>query len=172
MPKEKKEDLKSLGKGEHGEIWAKWSFPEIPQYERKTGWWIFAGLIGLGLIIWAFKEENLLFVILLIIVGIIIIFNTKRKAIEVECQITQDGLLIGSSFYEWSKIKSFWIVYKPPEVERLYFSLKKTFPFQISIPLMDQNPIKIRKILLKYTLEDLSKEDENFFDFLSRTFKI
>ncbi|MCX7779158.1 MAG: hypothetical protein N2259_02880 [Patescibacteria group bacterium] len=169
MPK--KETLKSLGKGEYGEIWAQWSFPEKPQYQRKTGWWIFMVLLSLGLIIWAFKEHNFLFIMLVVIVALIVIFETKRSSLQVECQITQDGLKLGSSFYEWSKIKKFWLIFKPPEVKRLYFQLK-TFPFQLSLPLEKQNPIKIRKILLKYVLEDLSKEDESLADFLSRSLKI
>ncbi len=170
MPK--KEELKPLGRGEYGEIWASWSFPEVKKYERSSSWWIMMGLIGLALIIWCIKTANFLFAMIIIIVAFIIIFQAKKQPLEVETQITSTGLKVGSSFYEWSKIEKFWIIYKPPEVKRLYFKLKGVFPPFLSLPLEKQNPVKIRKILLNYALEDLSKEEESFSDFLERSLKI
>ena len=42
----------------------------------------------------------------------------------------------------------------------------------LSIPLEKQNPIKIRKILLKYIDEDLDKDEESFSEILGRRLKI
>lgn len=166
------EELKSLGKGEYGNIWASWSFPEVEKYKRGFGWWILMVLVGLGLIIWALFRDNFLFVVIIILTVLIITLHAKRRALEVNFQITEDGIKVGSSFYEWSRIKNFWIIYKPPEVKKLYFRLKGTLPPFLSIPLKKQNPVEIRRILLKYALEDLSKEEETFSDFLSRSLKI
>ena len=130
------------------------------------------GLIGLGLIIWSLSQGNFLFAMIVIITVLIIILRAKREIPKVDFKITQDGIELGSSFYEWSRIKNFWIIYKPPEVKKLYFRLKATFPFSLSIPLEKQNPVKVRRILLKYALEDLSKEEESFADFLGRSLKI
>lgn len=173
MPEEKNEKLKSLGRGEHGQIWAQWSFPEFPKYQRSFGWYFFMGLIGLLLIIWALKTRNFLFAIIIIIFAVITILSARRESLEVNFKITEQGIEVGSSFYEWSRVENFWLIYKPPEVKRLYFKLKRTFsPIALSIPLERENPVKIRKILLKYALEDLSKEDESLTDFLSRSLKI
>ena len=168
----KKEELKPIGRGEHGNIWASWSFPEVQKYKRGVGWWIFMSLVALGLIIWSFKTGNFLFAVIIIIVAVTIILWAKRETLEVEMKITERGIELGSSFYEWSRIENFWIVYKPPEVKRLYFKLKRILPPFLSIPLEKQNPVQIRRILMKYALEDLSKEEESFSDFLSRSLKI
>ena len=171
MPK-KKEELKPIGEGEHGKVWASWSFYEIPKYERSKGWWIFMSLVALGLLIWAFKTRNFLFAFIIIIVAFIIIRWSKEEPLTVEFKITDLGLEVGSSFYEWSKVENFWIIYKPKETKRVYFKLKGILPPYLSIPLENQNPVLIRRILLKFALEDLSKEEESFLDFLSRTLKI
>jgi hypothetical protein len=168
----KKEEIKPIGKGEHGNIWASWSFLEVPKYERSKSWWIFMSLLALILLIWAFKTRNFLFAFIIFLVAFIVIRWSKEEPLTVEFKITDLGLEVGSSFYEWSKIENFWIVYKPNETKRVYFKLKGILPPYLSIPLENQNPVLIRRILLKFALEDLSKEDETFSDFLSRTLKI
>ena len=172
MPKEKKEELKPIGKGEHGNIWVSWKFSEIPKYERTTFWWIFMSLVGLFLIFWGFKTRNFLFVFIIILVALIIVLWSKGEPLEIEFKITDLGIEVGSSFYEWSKIENFWIIYKPKEVKKLYFKLKGILPPSLSIPLEKENPVLVRRILLKFALEDLTKEEESFSDFISRTFKI
>lgn len=169
---EQQNELKSLGKNEHGNIWAQWTFPEFTKYQRSTGWWIFSGLLALGLIIWSLRSGNFLFAMIIIVVALIVAFTSKREAPVVEFQITEDGLKVGSNFYEWKKIKKFWIIYKPPEVKRLYFQLTSVLPPSLSIPLEKQDPVKIRDILLRYCLEDLEKDEESFSDFLGRKLKI
>lgn len=164
--------LKSLGKNEYGNIWAEWDFPEFVKHKRGAIWWILGAILGLGLIVWAMIGGNFLFAMMIIIFAFIVIFTNKRESLIVRFQITEDGLRVGSSFYEWKKVKSFWIVYKPPEIKQLYFQLSGIFPPGLSIPLEKQNPIKIREILLKYCFEDLEKEEESFSDFLERSLKI
>ncbi len=169
---EKQTELKSLGKGEKGNIWAQWSFPEFVKHQRSIGWWIFSGFLALGLMVWSFISGNFLFAIMIIIVAFIVVFTSKRKSLIVDFQITEDGLKVGSSFYEWKRIKKFWIIYKPPSVKQLYFQLSSILPPSLSIPLEKQNPVKIRQILLNYLEEDLEKDEESFSDFLGRGLKI
>jgi len=166
------EDLKSLGKNEHGNIWAHWNFPEFIKHQRGLGWIILMAILSLGLIIWAFWTANILFAFIIIIIAIIVILQAKREPLEVKFQITEDGLGVGSKFYEWKRIENFWVIYKPPEIKKLYFKLNGILPPSLSISLEKQNPIKIREILLRYCLEDLEKDDESFSDFLGRSLKI
>lgn len=166
------DQLKSLGKNEHGNIWAQWNFPEFVKHQRGLGWLIFMAILSLGLIVWSFWTANILFAFIIIIIAIIIILQTKREPLDLNFQITDDGLKVGSNFYEWKRIEKFWIIYKPPEVKKLYFKLNSILPPSLSIPLEKENPIQIREILLKYALEDLEKDEETFSDFLGRSLKI
>ncbi|KKU49315.1 MAG: hypothetical protein UX68_C0001G0063, partial [Parcubacteria group bacterium GW2011_GWA2_46_9] len=69
-------------------------------------------------------------------------------------------------------LKSFWIIYEPPEVKMLYFDFKNAWRPRLPIPLQDENPIEVRRLLLKYLEEDLSRESEPTSDALSRLLRL
>jgi len=161
-----------LDSSEHGNIWAQWEFSEFINWQRGIGWWIFMSILAIGLIVWSFWTANILFAFIIIIIAIMVILQTKREPLKIKLQITDDGLVVGSSFYEWKRMEKFWIIYKPPEIKRLYFKLNGILPPSLSISLEKENPIEIREILLKYVLEDLEKDEESFSDFLGRSLKI
>ena len=91
---------------------------------------------------------------------------------DVLCNIFEDGIAVGSQFYEWSDIKNFRIVYQPPEVKKLYIDLKNNLLQDFSIPLEDQSPLMVRDILKKYLKEDLTKTEETLTDRLNRWLRI
>lgn len=91
---------------------------------------------------------------------------------EVDLKIFEDGLMIGLNFYEWSEIKNFRLVYRPPEIKRIYFDLNNVLAPEISAPLEEQDPIEIRKILKNYLEEDLDRPEETLIDRLNRWLKI
>lgn len=158
-------------KNQYGKILASWVFPEHAEYQRGRAWYITMSLIFLALAIYALWTENYLFFFILILF-VLIFYITARNKKNITFQIAQAGILIGSRFYEYSSIRDFWIVYRPPDVKMLYFHLKKIFFQDISVPLLDQNPVEIRRLLLKYIDEDTEKEDMPFFDDLSRMLKL
>ncbi len=149
-----------------------WKFPEFIKPERTKTWYIIASLIGISLFLWAVFTFNYLFALIILIVGSIILFERKKEPQDLDFKITERGLEVGSKFYFYRDIKSFWIIYDPPEVKNLYFNFKSGLRFRITIPLLDQDPLKVRKILLKFLEEDLSKENEPFLEQLSRILKL
>lgn len=167
MPK-----TKESPKGKHGQIFASWSFPEFIQYKRGMGWYFVMTLVGLGLLIWAVLSGNFLFALIIILIAIIVVLHSRREPAKLLCQITEDGLEFSARFYEWKELKKFWIIYEPPEVKSLYLNFKGSLKPHLSIPLQDQDPVTIRKILLNYLEEDLSQEHESTSDQFSRWLKL
>ncbi len=156
---------------EHGKVLAEWKFPETIKYSRSRGWYIGAGICGVALLVYAVATKNFLFGLIIILFALTL-FITQRKPADVGFKITEDGILIGSRFYPYKEIKNFFIIYEPPEVKSLYFNFKNIFNPHLPIPLEKQDPVKVRKILLEYLPEDLTKEDEPFSDQISRMFKL
>jgi asparagine N-glycosylation enzyme membrane subunit Stt3 len=156
----------------HGKTLTSWHFPDFIPYKRSRNWYIVAGLIGLGLIIWAFVTINYLFAVIIIMFAVILFFQNRIRPKQILFEITEDGLTAGESFFEWNSIKNFWIVYHPPEVKKLFFDFKSTFRPALGIQLFDQNPLKIREILKKYIDEDIEREDEPTSDAINRLFKL
>lgn len=159
-----------IKKEEHGKILMSWEFSEYPKYERTLGWYIGATIIFFGLLLFAVFTANYLFALIILMVAIIIfIYNLKQPA-QINFVITEDGIKIGTKFYPWDDFKNFWIIYKPPEVKTLYFDFKGLRP-NLPIYLEDQNPVKVREILLQYLKEDLTREKEPAGDELARWLK-
>ncbi|MFA5051266.1 MAG: hypothetical protein WC499_04080 [Patescibacteria group bacterium] len=157
---------------DHGKNFLSWQFPEYTKYEREKSWYIIVGLISLGIIIYSIVTANILFVILLILFMTIITLHNRHEPMDVLCDIFEDGVAVGSQFYEWSDIKNFRIVYQPPDVKKLYIDLKNNLLQDFSIPLEDQSPLMVRDILKKYLKEDLTKTEETLTDRLNRWLKI
>ncbi len=157
----------------HGKILAEWEFDEFPKHKRTKLWYITACIIAGGLLLYAIISLNYLFAAIILIVAVIVVMQNRREPQRLNLQIHEDGLVIGTNtYYEWKTIKSFWIVYEPPEVKNLYFDFKAGLRPTISIPLEKQNPLNVRKILLNYLQESVDQENESFSDGLRRILKL
>jgi hypothetical protein len=149
-----------------------WTFPEYTQHQRKKGWYVWATLIFLALLAYAIFSANFLFGLILILVVIILFTYHHREPLEINFEISGDGILIGERQFDYKDFKKFWLVYEPPAIKNLY--LEQTSPFKpvIVIPLQNENPVKVRKFLKEVLTEDLEKESESTTEALGRIFKI
>lgn len=157
---------------DHGEVLMEWRFPEHEKKERGPLWYLIGITVLAVTVILCFISGNFLFAVFLILFALIIFLDIKRPTLDVDFKVYEEGLKLGSRFYEWSEINNFSVVYRPPEVKNLYLELDKKLSPEISISLEDQNPVKVREILNDYLEEDLERKDESFFDRISRWLKI
>jgi len=157
---------------DHGEILAQWDFPEYNQYKKTKAWYVVTGIIFALFLIYSVLTANFLFIIILILAAIIIFMHSRQSPAKIEFKIYEDGIGLGLKFYDWEEIKKFRIVFQPPEVKRLYFDLKRALTPDLSVPLLDQNPLEIRDVLKKYLDEDLNKTEETIIDRFSHWLKI
>jgi len=157
---------------DHGKVLMEWVFPEHEKKERGPLWYLIGITVLAVTVVISFVSGNFLFAVFLILFALIIFLDIKRPTLEVDFKICEEGIVLGSRFYEWSEINNFSLVYRPPEVKNLYLELDKKLSPEISISLEEQDPVKVREILNDYLEEDLERKDESFFDRLSRWLKI
>jgi len=155
----------------HGQKFFSWQFLEFENYERTVGWYVGAAVIVIGLLIFSVVTGNMLFALLIILAALTIVLFRRRNR-EISFAITEDGVEVDSQFYDYGRIKSFYIIYQPPTVKTLYFELKGTFSPRVPINLQTQNPLAIREVLLRYLTEDLDHEDEPTSDVFGRMLKL
>jgi len=158
-------------KEDHGQILMSWSFPEYAKYRRSVGWYVGMVIVVGSLLLYCVLTANFLFAVIVVMMLMVVVFHNLREPVRVDFYITEDGLKVGERFYAWSDIKNFWIIYQPPEVKTLYFDFKGLAP-NLPVDLQDQNPIKVREVLLRFLKEDLTRERELAGDELSRWLKI
>ncbi|MFA7662331.1 MAG: hypothetical protein WCX88_00235 [Patescibacteria group bacterium] len=158
---------------DYGKQLASWEFDEFQEHDRSLTWYIVIGVIFLGLLLYSVLSSNFLFALIIILGGATFIFGSfKKQARKIPFEIFQDGIVINHNFTSFDDLKSFWIVYNPPEVKTLYFEQSSILKGELNIPLEKQNPVRIREILLGYLKEDLEKDDESFVDLLRRRAKL
>ena len=150
-----------------------WTVPEYQKHEKTTTWYIIAGLIGVGLLLFALFTNNFLFALFVVIAGAIIVIIEGQEPQKITITLTEEGIIVGNKFYDYDEFENFAIVYKPQQgIKNLYFDFFSALKHRISIPLEDVNPVKVRDILSSYITEDPDKTDPPLSEQLSRLLKL
>ncbi|RJR30725.1 hypothetical protein C4569_04090 [Candidatus Parcubacteria bacterium] len=155
----------------HGKKLISWKFPELNQYEKNRGWYFTAFAVVIFFLIYSVFTKNILFPIVIIMI-ILVILMMQKESRMVEFSIFETGIVIGMQFFDFKDIEKFYIIYDPPEIKTLYFEFKSIFHPRIPIKLTDQNPVKVREILLNFLIEDTDKDNEPLSDQIARFFKL
>lgn len=164
---------KSSKKKEEKNINPAWEIDEFVKYHRSKRWYIIASIVALTLIIWAIIDKNYFFALIVILSSALIVFYDGETPKRIIVELKYNGVSMGNTFYEFESMSNFYIIYKPQEkVKKLFFEFRNPLKHRLSIPLEDQDPVKVRKFLLKYIEEDLDKENEPLSEGFSELFKI
>ncbi|MFH1522383.1 MAG: hypothetical protein ABIE43_01025 [Patescibacteria group bacterium] len=165
--------VKKQNATDYGDEIISWQVPEYEKHTRNKSWYIIAIIIALLLMLYSFFNTNFLFAVIIIITAIVIIMHDGQEPAMIKISLTDEGMIVGRKFYDYDDFKNFSIVYKPrQEVKNLYFEFKNSVKPRLSIPLDKQNPLIIRKNLLKYLSEDLDRTDQPLSEGLAKLFKL
>ena len=124
------------------------------------------------IILYSIFTANFLFAVIIVLIALIIFAQSHLSPIPIDFEISEDGLKLGDGFYPWREIKDFTILYQPPDVMKIYIDFKSNWRPHLSVPLDNQDPVKVRKILVKYLPENLERQAEPFSDQFSRLLKM
>jgi len=155
-----------------GDVIHEWVVREYDRHDRGQLWYIGMTLAGMALVIYAVVTGNFLFALIIILAAIILFLQHHQEAQEVLFQITETGIVVGTKFYEYSELDSFYIIFNPPDVKTLFIETKSAVRPLVRIPLMDNNPLEIRNLMQEFLPEDLEKEEEPLSDTFARKWKI
>lgn len=157
---------------DHGEVLAKWNFPEFERPQRSKTWYFLALTATFLLLLYAILTVNFLFAVIIIIAAITLVTKYQRQPHQITFTVFEDGLELENRFHPWETVKEFYLIYKPPEVKSLFINFRAITKPRLTIPLQNQNPLEIRRVLSQYLDEDLDKEEEPFSEAVSRLFKL
>ena len=192
MAKGKKEELEEIPELEAdvGEVLAGWEIPEFTKPKRSKKWYLyFAGILILFIILSTLNadiplfnygentfdlsfDSSPLFIAIIALFIILYWYIGKKEPRQLDFVLSEDGIIIGQKFIEYSILSDFYIIYQPPRIKNLYLEPKNIVKPTIVIPLLDQNPVEIRKTLLEYLPEDLEKEEIPATESISEVLKL
>ena len=164
------ENIKEI-ESDYGEVFFQWETPEFARFTRGLFWYVAIISIGAALIIYSIFTANFLFALIIIIAAFIIFLKSYRQPVNLLFQITENGIVLGNQFFDYDKIRSFYFVYDPPAVKKLFFDLKGIAP-TISVQLNNKNPLLIRKKLLEYLKENTERKHQSIDDQLESILKM
>jgi len=152
------------------EVLMEWKAKEFIQYPRHKSWYIFLLVLAGILVVYSIIVTNYLFAIIVVMLAIIINTLTRKEPQILNIAITTKGIKINEKLYTFDEdLASFWILYNPPDLKTLNFSRQQRFLPELTIQLENQNPLKIRELLLDHLTEDVEKE-EHVADKVARKF--
>ncbi|HLD82109.1 MAG TPA: hypothetical protein VJA22_02815 [Patescibacteria group bacterium] len=153
-------------------VYYEWKFPEFDKPERKKGWFIISGLVAAALITYSIATYNFLFLVIILLVIFILYLYHVKEVEDIDFRITDNGIEVDNNFHVWKNLKSFSIIYEPPQVKNLYFDFHSVMRPHLVIPLQDTHPLAVRELLLQFLGEDLDRENEPFSHIIGRELKM
>lgn len=157
---------------DYGQVYYEWDFPEYTRHERSLTWYIVAGIVVLGFLLYAFFTANILFVVLTIMVVVILLFVQQREPRTMHIKITDEGLVIENRLFAYDEIRSFWVVYELPDIRNVYFEFKSVVIPRLVVPYGDLDPNRLRAFLQQYIEVDDEREGVPVSEVVSRWLRL
>lgn len=127
--------------------------------ERSAGWYAIAGIVVASLVVWGFFEGiYALSVVAVIFAGVFLLVENNAPD-SVVVTVDENGVGVGSEFYDYGKIENFGILFDDGKAVLLRLKVNKKGVKTADIDLPDgANPAELRAFLSGYCEE--SKESE------------
>jgi hypothetical protein len=148
-----------------------WIAPEAIIHERGPTWKIVTSLVVLGAIIWGIYTGAWTFSLVVAVFAVTYSLIHLQHPRAVEIKISDIGIKVGYRKYNYSQIKSFWLIYDPPYVQTLNIRVSGQIVDDITIQIRDQSPSEIREFLMT-KIPELEGQTEKLSDIFLRLFKI
>jgi len=148
-----------------------WTAPEYIRYEKDSRWFMIAGVVATGLIFYGVVWGSPFFSIAIAVLVAVYYLQHQKNPRQIQIKLSYMGIKIDQKFFPFSNLKSFWIVYNPPEVTTLHFKTVKNINAELTIQLAEIDPAPIREFLARQLPEEEGK-GESFVDILVRIFRL
>ena len=139
-----------------------WSALEYEEKERSADWFWALGVIVITSSIASIIYGNYFFAVLLILSGGLLGFFAVKKPDIIPYELNEKGLKIGTRFYLYENIKSFWVQTLNEELRHkpiLFIKSERAFIPILSVPIENDSGSKIRSVMLaKNITEEEMKE--------------
>jgi len=162
-------DLTALEKDKYDNAILEWQSHLNQDYERGDKWYLYAGAVLLGLIIYGIVTNQWSFSVALLVFGGVYYFVTHQETPVIKVKLTSDGLKIGERVYPFTEIKTFWIEYNPPYFQNLHLVLKNSYKQEITVQVHQVNIADLRTVLSRY-LPEWKERNKSFTESIIQSF--
>jgi hypothetical protein len=134
-----------------------WRAPEFETFERDRKWYLYISAILIAIVAYAIFTNSLVMAITFILIGVVGYIYIEKDPRILDFMITKNGVVAGREIYDFDNLKSFWVFYEEDGLRVISLHTESYLAPYIHIPIHDQNPVEIRRILLQYIPEEEHK---------------
>ncbi len=134
-----------------------WRAPEFEIFERDQKWYLTITGILIAVVAYAIFTNGLVMAITFILIGVVGYIYIEKEPRTLDFMLTRDGVVAGREIYDFDNIQSFWVFYEEDGLRVISLHTQSYLAPFIHIPIGDQDPTEIRKILLEYIPEEEHK---------------
>ena len=142
-----------------------WSGFEYEPRAYSQRWFITLGGIALALVLFGIVAKSWFFITFVVLAFFVILMYAKRAPRELTFSISSSGVGVGNQFYQFSQLKSFYIIESREFPELSLETSKHLQPF-IRIPLEEVAGKDIKELLGRFL--PLKEHPEFFTDQIAR----
>lgn len=146
-----------------------WSAREFIKPDRSPNWYIYAGISAIILILFAILIGGAIPAIVFMLIALVVYLLADKEPNKQEVKLTPKGIFVDNELYPYNELKSFWIFYDPPQKKELSLISTKIFMPAIKVQIEEENPVQIRRYLLRYLPEE--EQEESIMEALSERLK-
>jgi len=148
-----------------------WKTPDFVPHPKGQNWIILASTGLLALIVYALITGSATMAIVFILLGGMYYLTHNQTPKIIDVKITELGVWVADKFLPYNTINSFWVVYHPPFVRRLYLKVGAKAGRTVVIELNEQNPVEVRTLLAR-EVPEIEDKEEGFTDILIRLLRL
>lgn len=146
-----------------------WSFST--KKDRSSMWYIIAFACVIWLAIWGFLSGQYGLSFIVILVAWVAFFVENNSSDDIDIQITDIGVKVWESFYDYSKVLSFSFLYEGDQARVLRLKINKKTLATLDLDVENSMVNTLKSILANYVKED-EKWEFSFTDKLIRVTKL
>jgi hypothetical protein len=156
--------------GAAGRILHQWRAPEFEVYEKSGRWYLVFAIFIIAMVVYALFANGPIMAITFILIGIVGYIYLQKDPRVITFSITSKGITADKEMYLYENINSFWIFYDLPHTKTISLHTKASMLPFVHIPLRDQDPVKLRELLIQNIPE--IKQDPGLIDAIERVLHI
>lgn len=138
-----------------------WSTLEYHHTHKTPDWYWAVGIIAATGASLAFIFGNPVFAIFIILSAITLCIHVSKVPSEIQCAITNKGIVIHDTLFPYTSLDSFWVETLNTSIPKLILKSKKLLLPLVIVYIDEVDPEDVRKALLGYLKEEMHEEPFN-----------
>jgi hypothetical protein len=132
-----------------------WQTSEFQFAEKKKNWYWILGIIAFAIIIIAIMVSNYLLAVLIAIGTILIVKQSRQQPLDLDIEISEQGINIHDTMHTYESIRSFWIKEKKDgEVILILLTSQAITPLISVVIAPEIDPLEVRDYLAEIIPEE------------------